>query len=140
MSTPRIFVLLGALGLGVGALLPWVYAASGLVTVAKHGIEGDGLYTGAAGLLLLIVAIAVTGKPGRMYSWVVAVLGLLALVAMYVELSNINQYIAKAGDTVRASVGEGIYLSLAGAVLALIGGLVVVPAPPEAQARNVLIE
>jgi hypothetical protein len=124
MRKARVFVLLGAFALGIGALLPWATASSVLVTVTKRGYEGDGIITGIAGLILLIIALAYAGKPGKRYSIWVILIAIAAIIVLALDCLAINGM--KVGG-VMLVMGEGLILSIVGALLAVIGGCITVP-------------
>jgi len=126
MHTARAAVLLGALGLIIGAFLPWVTVTAALVgTINKAGIEGDGTITAGIGLLLLIGALATKGKPGKVYSLASAIFALIALFGVIYTWSNVSSTVADLNDNAlaMASVGAGLYLSVPSAIVAAVGGL-----------------
>jgi len=131
MNRGQMLCLLGGVSLLFGALLPWATLQSltlGL-SISRAGYEGDGIITGGLGLLLLIGAIVSKGKPGKPYSVVARILALIAGVISFGALMGISGF--STGDKgLVASVGPGILLSLAGAVIALVGGWQTVPAIP----------
>jgi len=133
MNRGQQLSLIGAIGLLVGAMLPWATIQSALLglSVSKAGYEGDGVFTGAIGLLLLIGAVVSKGKPGKRYSVATALLALVAFLILAFDLSNVSSAVTDAGEGLLASVGPGIYVSIVGAILALVGGLQVVPQLPQ---------
>jgi hypothetical protein len=132
MNRGQQLTLFGGLGLVIGALLPWAKIASPLLgmTVNKSGYEGDGLFTGGLGLLLFISAMVSKGKPGKTYSIVGALLSIIAGIALIVDLTGVNTAVADIGEGIIASVGIGIYVSIIGAILAIIGGLQKITSAP----------
>jgi hypothetical protein len=123
-------ILIGAICLIVGTLLPWASVASVLgITISKAGYEGDGLISGGIGVLLLLSALLSKGKPGKMYSPAASVFALVAGVVAILDIINVSQVITRtsADSTVIASVGSGLYVTLLGALLGFVGGLVQVP-------------
>ena len=123
-SNGRLLFGLGALGLIIGALLPWVKMSAPLVgTLTLSGIEGDGMITGGIGLILLIGAALSKGKAEKRYSIVGAIFGLIAGLIIFPKPFTIGAAIVDTSDVVSASIGSGIYLSIIGVVLVIIGGL-----------------
>ena len=131
MNSARIMTLLGSIGLIGGALMPWISASSMFGALSKTGIEGDGIMTAGLGVILLLNALISKGKPGKMYSWAGSVLGIIALVLLFYISNNVNAALSGIDSGVMiASVGAGIYVSFLGAILAIIGGFIKIPALP----------
>jgi hypothetical protein len=132
MNRGQQLTLFGAFGLLVGAFLPWATIASPLLglSLSKAGYEGDGLFTGGVGLLLLLGSVISKGKPGRLYSIAGVVFSVLAGAILFMDLSSVRGVVSDVGEDVIASVGPGVYVSIVGALLALVGGLQRVPSPP----------
>ena len=124
----RLLLGLGAIGLIIGALLPWVKMSAPLVgTLTFSGIEGDGMITGGIGLVLLIGVALSKGKAEKRYSIAGAIFGIIAGLILFPKLFKIGAIIADISEIGYASVGSGIYLSIIGVVLVIIGGLQIVP-------------
>lgn len=137
MNRGQQLTLWGGICLVAGALLPWANLTSAFLgmSVSKAGYEGDGLFTGAIGLILLISAILAKGKSGKAYSIAATVFAVIAGLILISDLTGINTLVSNAESEsgVMASVGVGIYVSIIGAVLATIGGLQKVPSLPEPE-------
>jgi len=129
MNRGQQLSLLGGIALVVGALLPWATINSPLLglSVSKAGYEGDGMLTGAIGLLFLIGSVVSKGKPGKHYSVVTAILAVIAGLILMFDFSNVSGMVSNAGEGLLASMGPGIYVSIIGAVLAVVGGLQKLP-------------
>lgn len=138
MNRGQQLTLWGGICLVVGALLPWANLTSAFLgmSVSKAGYEGDGLITGAIGLLLLISAILAKGKSGKTYSIAATIFAVIAGLILISDLTGINRLVSNAESGVMASAGVGIYVSIIGAVLAVIGGLQKVPSLPEVPQSN----
>lgn len=125
MHKAQQLTLLGASGLVVGALLPWVKVTTLFGTLTKAGYEGDGLITGAIGVLLLVGALLHRGKPGQRYSVASAIFGMLVAAVVLFDYTNVASAIADTVDTpgvVDAAVGPGLYLTAVAALLVVVGG------------------
>ncbi len=135
MHPGRHVLFLAAAGLIAGALLPWVKITSLFGELSVAGYEGDGLLTGGIGLLLLLTALLTAGRAGRRYSPAAAALGALALAVALWDLFRVQDAIAQnqVEGLMRAAVGAGLYLTLAAAALALVGGLQRLPEEPTAS-------
>jgi hypothetical protein len=128
MNRAQKLVLWGAVCLILGALLPWGRVESILLGMAVpvYGISGNGIYSGAIGVLLLIAAIAYRGKPGRVFSRAASGFAALAGLIIISALVNLVEA-AGASSGVITRPGIGIFISLLGALLCFVGGLVKLP-------------
>ncbi len=132
MHKGQQLTLLGAVGLVLGALLPWVKATTVLGSISKAGYEGDGLMTGAIGLILLIGALLNKGKAGKRYSVASSIFSVIVLFIAGFDYLNVASAVGDIQDVpgvVDASVGAGLYLTLLAAFLVLVGGWQRVPGP-----------
>jgi hypothetical protein len=122
----RLLVFAGAVALIVGALLPWVKAEAGIFSATKNGIDGDGALTLALGIAIALVFLLV--RTPKTAAWlVVAFAAAATAIAGYdaIDVSKKAHDLAEQSPFVHvsASVGVGLWLSLGGAVVALIGGV-----------------
>ncbi|MEX0756295.1 MAG: Trp biosynthesis-associated membrane protein [Actinomycetota bacterium] len=122
-----IVMLVGAAVLAAGSVLPWAkVSAPFAVERSIGGLEGDGVLTVVGAVLIAAAALLwMTGRRwGRVVGVVVAVLA--AGIAIY-DLININDAIddiaIQTGGLAEAAAGIGIYVAVAGAIVALIGGV-----------------
>lgn len=124
MSCCRRLVLIGGSALVVGALLPWINWACPRAGAAvfQAGYESAGTFSGSIGLLLVGMALTKRGRPGSRYSLTGVTLAACAISiaaeALWGASTNISEVMADGDAGVVASVGVGIYFSLAGALLA----------------------
>jgi hypothetical protein len=131
MNKGQKITLIGALSLLIAAFLPWisVTALYGNVPGVEEGIaigwEGDGIITGGIGLILLIGVLLCKGRPGKRYSIAGAIFGSLACAVVLMDFRAIAKIGPDAG--IFASTDVGLYLTLAGALVAVIGGLQMTP-------------
>ena len=131
MNKGQLIMLIGALGLIISAFLPWISVSAlyGNAPGAEEGIaigwEGDGFITGGIGLILLIGAFTSKGNPGKRYSIAGAIFGLLACVAIFTDFLAIAKIGPEAG--ILASTDIGLYLTLVGGIITIIGGLQMTP-------------
>jgi hypothetical protein len=98
----------------VGSLMPWISVATAFGSVSVSGTEGDGVITLGAG----IVAAVLSALRRRLAALIV--FALTALVAGYDVVTVSQQAEDVTTDYVRASVGWGLWLTLAGAVAGFI--------------------
>ena len=108
----------------VGAFLPWLEATTIFGTITRSGVSygPDALVTAGIGTALGVLGILlVTGRTIprwiRMLAIVAAAAALAIIVYDYRQLTD-----RVAADVVQASVGVGVWLSLAGAVTGIVGG------------------
>lgn len=125
MNRGRMLVLVGSFALIVGGFLPWISVPHlfGLSGVAYEGIEigweGDGILTAVIGLILLFGALLLGGASRR---WFVLIGGVLAMLAALVALLDFRRIVEIAPAAgFYAATDIGLYVTLAGALLALIG-------------------
>lgn len=141
MNKGRLLVLVGSLVLIFGAFLPWISVPNlyGLHGPAYEGIEagweGDGFLTGGAGVGLMLFEGLWGRKPRRWYPLAGIVLAALAALVVLLDFGQILEIDPQAGFFAAADIG--LYVTLAGALLAGIGWLErVVPAPRQREALS----
>jgi hypothetical protein len=128
----RILVLLGALLVIVAVALPWANLPSFIAgDLARGGLTGGRLFTSGLSVLAAL-SLLVSWHPLQRVSLPAAMLAALCdLIALYafvrvVQLSNALQVGLSAQ---LGSVGSGLYLTFAGVLLMLVGGLASVMPP-----------
>ena len=136
MNRGQLLILLGGVVLIIGALLPWVSVTAVDGTVITGGYEGDRRVAGAFGAILLIGALVRKAPSGQRYFIVGSILALIIGAITVYTWVNFSTFLAAArsgtatiGDLViiNGSPKPGIYVSLIGSVVALIGGLLKAP-------------
>ena len=127
MRTNRMLVLIGGLILILGSRLPWMsvpvlFGVEGPAFEAiEIGWEDNGFITGGIGLILLLVGIFWRGRIGKRYSIpgaVLAALTVLVVIGCFYRILEIGP-----GAGFLAATDVGIYVTLIGAILALVGAL-----------------
>jgi hypothetical protein len=117
-------VLLGGAAIALGAALPWAEASSASASFSSAGVDGNGALTLAAALAL--GAICVLGGRRRSSA------ALMVVVAVVVGAIGVRDAADIAHDAdrlvarlpgVSAGVGVGVWVTIAGAVIALAGAL-----------------
>jgi hypothetical protein len=127
MNKGRILVLVGSLLLIVGGFLPWISVPNlfGLSGSSYEGIEvgweGDGVITAGIGLILILSELLFGGESRRWFTITGVVLAALAASVILLDFRRILELAPEAGFI--AATDIGIYLTLVGALLALIGCL-----------------
>jgi hypothetical protein len=134
MHKPRILVLTGALLLLLGSRLPWMSATvlfgvdDPVSRSLEIGWEDNGFITAALGQLLFLGCIFLKGRVGKPYSIPGAVFAMIALFVVTGCFIRILEIAPSVGFF--AATDIGIYVTLLGALLALVGALWVVRTPP----------
>jgi hypothetical protein len=144
-----ILAMVGGVLLAVGSFLAWAEVSGGGTSVTAKGIDGsDGYITLAAGAVALLVGIAMTRQARRMLAVLVILAGIVgggiglydALTAKDSVLDAAAEELAPtfgaSAEEVRAaldqaidagqlsvSISIGLYVVIAGGVVALIGGI-----------------
>jgi len=127
MNKGRMLVLIGSLLLIVGGFLPWISVPNlfGLSGPSYEGIEvgweGDRVLTTGVGLILVLSQLLFGGVARRWFDLTGAVLAALAASVVFLNFRRILELAPEAGFY--AATDVGIYVTLAGALLVLIGCL-----------------
>ena len=145
-----ILAMVGGVLLAVGSFLAWAEVSGGGTSVTAKGVDGsDGYITLAAGAVALLVGIAMTRQARRTLAVLVILAGIVgggiglydALTAKDSVLDAAAEELAPtfgaSAEEVRAaldqaidagqlsvSISIGLYVVIAGGVVALIGGIV----------------
>lgn len=124
MNKGRILVLIGSLLLIIGGFYPWIsvpnlFSLSGsFYEGIEAGWEGDGVMTTGIGLILILSELMFRGVAGR---WFTLTGVFLAASVVFLDFHRILEIDPKIGFC--AATDIGIYMTLVGALLALIGYL-----------------
>jgi hypothetical protein len=122
----------GAVVVMIAAFLPWATVTAPFIgQVSKNGIDGDGALTLIGGLVLAALAIpALRRQPARTGIGIaVAVVALLVAAIAAYDIYDVGQAVDAVGDApVSASAAVGLYLTFAGGVASLVGGIMAVVA------------
>lgn len=112
-ASAKVLTLIGAAGAILGAFLPWA-TITVFVTISKNGIDGDGAITLVLGVVLAIVAVLEKSPVLQ-----VLAAGLITAVALF-DTVDVR---ASREDGFGASVGIGLWMTLAAGVVALVGSI-----------------
>jgi hypothetical protein len=123
--------IISILGLGaagilalLGAILPWAQAPFG---ISKAGVEGDGILTLLAGMLLITIAVVRFAKPAiSAWAWTAICGGFLLagfiLVTAVIDINSVQDAAKNAEGLIR--VGSGLYLTALAGGLGMAGAVV----------------
>lgn len=145
MNRDKVLVLVGSIFLVIGGLLPWISVPDlfGLSGSAYGGIaigwEGDGVLTIGVGLTLLLGEVHFGADPRRWTKLTGIVLAALAASVVFFDFGRIIEIAPEAGFF--AATGIGIYITLIGALCALIGcSWKHVPAPRQPEPAGIPVD
>ncbi|HJS27732.1 MAG TPA: hypothetical protein VJ913_11475 [Actinomycetota bacterium] len=150
-TTPvgAILAIAGGALLGIGSFLAWAEVSGGGTSVSAKGIDGtDGYITLGAGVVALLVGVVLLRQAKRALAILAIVAGLVGGgVAVYDALTAKDSVLDSAAEELAPTVGAspeqvrvlldeaidagqlsiglsiGIYVVIAGGVLALLGGI-----------------
>jgi hypothetical protein len=128
--------LLGGVLIILGSFLPWLTATAPLVgTMSRNGMEGgDGVITLILGVITILIGVTqltATNLPTLLQRSPI-VTGVITGIVAIINYSSVQQRIAdvrEESELIAASVGAGIWTLFVGAVLAIVGGVLVLRLP-----------
>jgi hypothetical protein len=123
---------LGGLLIVLGSFLPWLTATAPFVgTISRNGMEGgDGIITLILGVVTILIGVSqltATRLPALLQrsSIVTGVITGAVAIYDYVDVQRRIEDVKEQTELVSASVGAGIWTLIVGAILAIVGGVVV---------------
>jgi hypothetical protein len=122
----QLLVLGGAALMAVAAFLPWAEASSAAASFSERGIDGYGAVTLLAAAVIALAFLLLPHSVRAGVAVAACAAGALA-VAVYdaADLSRrADDLVARLGDSVTAGVAIGLWLTIAAAVVCLVGGVV----------------
>ena len=127
---PKALAIIGGILVIAGAFAPWAsfHSSSRGVSRYFYGYESDGLITGLAGLIILVVGIGTTMKPSKLFSFPIVSLSVLAGLVTVMRLWTIYSAIGLQPVGVRASIDYGLNcLTPLGLAFAFLAGVTRMP-------------
>jgi hypothetical protein len=145
-----ILAIVGGALLGVGSFLAWAEVSTEGITATARGTDGDGYFTLAAGALAIVSGVLILRLGKRSLAIIAIIAGLFgAGVATYDAFTAEDSVLDEIAEQAAASVGipaeqarllleqavdagevqldvslgTGIYVAIAGGLLALVGGI-----------------
>ena len=122
-----VLTILGAAGMIVGAFLVWVYNTnSGSILGTELPLRSfyrpvfastSSFVTSPGAVMILLGLIALLGMAGW-GGWLTRIAGALGIIALVLLTIEMN----RAGLALPESIGPGMWVALAGSVVALVGG------------------
>ncbi len=115
-------IVIGGAIVVLSAFLPWVSASALFASISKVGVEGDGVFTAAAGVVVILAGLAGISTS---WAWVVALVAALAAGGIGVmDLQDVQARIAGLeSEAFVAQVGLGLWGTVAGALVATVAAL-----------------
>lgn len=113
VKTAAIITIVGGALLAVGSLLPWFELQGTTVSALDWG---DGWFTLSAGLIIVALGSATIARRAApsWLGWVVAALAAALIAINYRDIT-------RDADTIGISIGIGIWIMVAGVIVALVG-------------------
>jgi hypothetical protein len=129
MNRSQQFALFGGIILIFSLFMPWATHISPSLSLSTsiNGYSTDGVFGGLFGLIITLIAVIYKGTPEKRYSYIVAFLALLALFITLRTITGVGTVIRGSEDII-SSVRTGPYISILGALVAFVGGIIKVPA------------
>jgi hypothetical protein len=118
-------VLVAALLIIIGSILPWAQLEGDFVKISKNGTEGDGVLTLIAGIIILIMGLLMLTLESYGVAVIFAALGGLGCVAVAViDLADLSSRTSGiAGEFLDIKAGAGIYMVLAAGAIVVVGAV-----------------
>ena len=137
MNRSQQLTLFGGIILIFSLFVPWATHTNPSLGLSEsiNGYSTDGVFGGLFGFIIILIAVVYKGRPEKTYSYIVA---LLALVAFYITIRTITSVgqVIRASEDITNSIRIGPYISILGALISFIGGIMKVPASLHNQKMN----
>jgi hypothetical protein len=124
--------LLGGVLIVLGSFLPWLTATAPFVgTISRNGMEGgDGVITLILGVVTILIGVTQltgTNLPTLLQRSPIVTGAIAGIVAVtnYLNVQQRIEDVREESELIAASVGAGIWTLVVGAVLAIVGGVLV---------------
>lgn len=121
MGNSKNLLFISAIGLCLGAILPWITMTSILGQQSITGMDGDGVFSGGIGVILLLIGATSKGEMNRQAGGFTLALSAIALLVIVPIYGRVSEAILSA-DMAIVSYGTGLHLSLLGAVIGIVAG------------------
>jgi hypothetical protein len=132
-----VTVVLGAALLALGALLPWAEASSGSASFSSSGIDGNGAAALGAALAIALLC-TVRRRPMAVAGLMIGIAAVAGAVAVHdaIDISHKADRLMQRVPATSAGVGVGIWVTLAGAAVAIVGGVMALVSAARASGRD----
>ncbi len=128
MNRSQLLTLFGGVALIFSLFLPWATHTNSTLGLNEsiNGYATDGVFGGLCGLIIILIALAYKGRPEKIYSLIVAFFALLAFYITFRTITSVGQVIRGSEDVI-SSVQIGAYVSILGALVSFVSGIMKVP-------------
>lgn len=128
MNLSRQLALFGGIILIFSLFVPWATHTSPSLDLSNsiNGYATDGVFGGLFGLFIILVATVSKGTHNKRYSYIIP---FFAVIAFYLTLRTITSVgtVIRGSEDIINSVRFGPYLSMLGALMSFVGGIMKVP-------------
>ena len=121
-SWPIVTIILAAIVVVIGSILPWATITSGFGSASKNGTSGDGVLTLILAGLAVCVVLAFLARPSRWWVILVFVLFVIVTIIGIHDMSSLPVPSADAAQYVSVDVGTGLWLCVIGAIVGVVAG------------------
>jgi len=108
----RLIAVLGAIAIAIGSFTPWASVSASFMSVDVNGTEGDGVITLVGGIVILGLVFSRKHLAG-------IIVGIITGGILLSDLGSVADLVND-DDFATVSVGWGLYLATAGAVVAVV--------------------
>lgn len=124
MNRSQQVTLIGGIILIFSLFVPWATHTSPSLDLSNsiNGYSTDGVFGGLFGLIIILIAVMYKGTPEKRYSYMVALLALIAFSITLRTITSVGTVIRGSAD-ILSSVRMGPYISMLGALMSCIGGV-----------------
>jgi hypothetical protein len=120
----RVILIVGAVVIIIGSLLPWAQFNSDFEDVWVSGVDGQrhGIITLILGVAVIVAAVLLNVQR-RWAGWIAAALGAIAGVIAIINFSDPDAAAGSGWDSGLIDPAIGVIVVIVGAVICIIGGL-----------------
>jgi hypothetical protein len=133
LLSPRVILIVGAVVVIIGSLLPWAQFNSDFEDLWISGVDGQrhGIITLILDVAIIVAAVLLNAQR-RWAGWIAAALGAIAGVLAIINFSDPAAAAGSSWDSDLIDPAIGVIVVIVGAIICIIGGLL----PPRARAEN----
>ena len=128
MNLSRQLALFGGIILIFSLFMPWATHTSPSLNLSNsiNGYSTDGVFGGLFGLIIILIALVSKGTPDKRYSYLIAFFAVMAFYITFRTITIVGTVIRGSEDII-TSVRMGPYISMLGALISFIGGIMKIP-------------
>ncbi|HET7142638.1 MAG TPA: hypothetical protein VFI68_01355 [Anaerolineales bacterium] len=128
MNRSQQVTLIGGIILIFSLFVPWAtHTSPGLdISNSINGYSTDGVFGGLFGLIIILIAVTHKGSAEKRYSYIVALLAIITFFITLRTITSVGTVIRGSADII-SSVRMGPYISILGALMSFMGGVMKIP-------------